>query len=160
MFPGRADPSASCGARPRPAPPSRCAPHRPDPLVVVRVSDSTNELQIESFVESKIRTYRKRVGSGQRTAGRRTGVPTDRFAQETPDPHITQSIEFVESKTRTYHGRVEPERRTAGQRGSGAVGRDADGSVRPEDKRPVCTRGIEDNCLERPFGRANKGNPM
>ena len=66
---------------------------------------------------------------------------------------------LVESKTRTFNGRVEAKRRTAGQRDSAAVGRDADGSVRPEDSHPLCPPASEESkttVLNDPSGARTK----
>ena len=54
--------------------------------------------------------------------------------------------------------------RGGAQRGGGAVrgrvAQEADGTVRPEDKRPSCPPGLPRNYIERHFGCKNIGNPM
>ena len=70
---------------------------------------------------------------------------------------------LVESKTRTYHGRFGSARRTAGRRGAarpGKTGRRRVGWPRCQPSLYVALQGIVDNCPERPFASANKGNPM
>ena len=65
----------------------------------VRVVVSTNRKHEQiKLVESKTRTYHGLVGSGRRTAGRRSGArqdgtPTERFALETTVPRSPRSIE-------------------------------------------------------------------
>ena len=67
-----------------------------------------------------------------------------------------------DSKTWTYHGRVGVGRLTAGRRGGGAergrAGRDADGSVRPENSRFFHPPDNEENLPGLVSGSTNRGN--
>ena len=99
-----------------------------------------------------------------------TRTPTIRFAQETMDSLAPQNIEYKRSECIFDLSNPKPRLTTGGSgRGGARWGgeaqrgrpeRDADGSVRPRNNRPLCPPGIEDNYPEQFFGSKDKENPM